>query len=194
MRIKLDLVRIQVQTDRVGQEIHDSGIELHPGDRVAFRLTNSSQHAPVYPTLLYINSRYEMTPLYPREGELVESLVAGKSLQTSVLRVNTKTFGQEQLVAIAVKADGPPVDFSGLSEPTIAQARGDTGRADALKSPLGKLLEQALFLGGATRGMDRDNIEESALRAFGLESETVIGEAAGKLAILTSLGALTSSN
>ena len=29
---------------------------------------------------------------------------------------------------------------------------------------------------------------------FGLESETVIGEAAGKLAILTSLGALTSSN
>jgi hypothetical protein len=164
VQVKLDLVRFRDLADRTGEVLHSpAGIELHAGERIAFRLTNTSAHAAVYPTLVYMNSQFEMTPLYPREGELVESLTSTKWLQTRPLRVNAKTIGQEQLVAIAVKAIGPPVDFSGLCEPTLVQARGDANRAAALKSPLGELLGQALFRSGTARGMDCGTLEESTL-------------------------------
>ncbi|HEY2827165.1 MAG TPA: hypothetical protein VGJ04_06155, partial [Pirellulales bacterium] len=125
--VKVELLRYKARADRSGEVVDlGKGIELRSGDRIAFRLTNTSRHAAVYPTLLYIDSNYDMTPVYPREGELVEALGHGKSLATDVLRVNAKSFGQEQLVAIAVKGNGPPADFSCISQTTLERSRGET--------------------------------------------------------------------
>ena len=128
--MKVELLRYKDRADRSGEVVDSSkGIELRSGDRIAFRLTNTSRLATIYPTLLYIDSKYNMTSIYPREGELVEVLAHGKTLTTGVLRVNAETTGQEQLVAIAVKADGPPVDFSGLSlDAVYRRLEGTTSR------------------------------------------------------------------
>jgi hypothetical protein len=163
--IEIEMLHFKNRADKAGEVIRPSSgtqIELHSGERVAFRLKNTSSHTAVYPTLLFIDSQYEITSIYPNEGEIVEALPPKESFTTGVLRVNNKTVGHEQLVAIAVKADGPPVDFSGLSQSTLQQARGvDT---ESLHSPLGKLLQQAIYQEGATRGLDSGEIEESALR------------------------------
>jgi hypothetical protein len=163
--IGIDMVRFKNLADKTGEVLHPgTGIELRAGQRVAFRLKNTSQRAAIYPTLLFIDSRYNITPIYPEEGEVVESLPHGESLTTVVQRVTAKTVGREQLVAIAVEANGPPVDFSGFAQSSLQEERDvKSDRGEMLRSPLGQLLEQALYRTGTARGMERADIEQSAL-------------------------------
>jgi len=156
--IAVAMWRFKDRSDKVGEMVNPgTGIQLFSGDRIAFRLKNTSRHSAVYPTLLFIDSNFEITSIYPNAGEIVEALPPGESFLTSFLRVNAKTIGQEQLVAIAVKANGPPFDFSSLS-------RGaDAVRGEAPRSPLGQLLKQAMYREGSTRGVECAEIEDSAL-------------------------------
>src|SRR5262249_43899204 len=150
--IEVQMVRYKNREDKTGEALAPgSGIKLYSGDRIAFRLKNSGRDT-VYPTLLFIDSDFGITSIYPNEGEIVAALPAEQQLLTSAFRVSTTTVGQEQLVAIAVKVKGPPVDFSGLSQPSLQKARGvDSVRGEALIAPLGQLLEKALYREG-TRG------------------------------------------
>jgi len=65
--------------------------------------------------------------------------------------------GLEHLVAIAVKAGDKPADFTWLAQPNAEQALriGLVRGAEYLESPLGRLLQQALFAEGDTRGLER---------------------------------------
>jgi hypothetical protein len=83
--------------------------------------------------------------------------------------VDSKTTGQENLVAVVVRAaDGLPADFTALAQPTLeaarnkAQTRGD----GALATPLGRLLEHAMFASGTTRSADRSTLDEYRLEMF----------------------------
>ncbi len=67
---------------------------------------------------------------------------------------------------IAVKADGQPVDFTCLAQPSLARAadaatRG--GRAP-LATPLGRFLKHALYANGAVRGLDLVEADAPVLR------------------------------
>jgi hypothetical protein len=68
---------------------------------------------------------------------------------------------------IAVQADGPPVDFSCLEQPTLDRSRG---AGEPLDSPLGRLLKNALYASGGTRGMDRADVDKSALRLISMQT------------------------
>ena len=165
VHIDIKMLRFKSREDKTGEEVQPgAGIELHTGERIAFCMTNTGKRFKVYLTLLFIDSGYGITPIYPNDGEIVEALGPGESFTTGTLRVNAKTVGKEQVVAIAVKADGPPVDFSGLAQESLERAREvNSVRGESQSSPLGKLLGQALYRDGKTRGLDGPEIEESAL-------------------------------
>jgi hypothetical protein len=126
----------------------------YDGDLMVFKLTNQGRF-PIDVTLLYIDSGFRIDCLYPNEGEL-NRLRPGDS-ESIGLRINSKTTGLEQLVVIAVKATGQPVDFSQLAEPTLESALKKAGtRGDELKqsldTPLGKLLKRGMYGQGTARG------------------------------------------
>lgn len=167
----IELIRFKDKADQKGQAVawRSNGIRLYKGDLVAFRVTNRSRNVRVFVTLLFVNSRYGIESLYPGEGEITGRLEPGKSFRTDKLKVATDTSGLEHVVAIAIKATGGPVDFTALCQPTIERARAVSatrGEGDALKSPLGQLFQNALYAQGTTRGFDRVDLQDFALRLF----------------------------
>src|SRR5262249_6611107 len=154
----------QNEDDAEGRPVQPSaqGPVFSPGDLIAFRIDNLGAKA-VYPTLLFLDSGYGITALYPAEGEVIEVLPAGKSHRTGMLRVTGKTVGLEHVVLIAVRAGGQPVDFTVLEQPSLEQARKNALRgAGALETPLGRLLQNALYGAGTTRGLERTVLNEYA--------------------------------
>ncbi len=166
VRLQIELIRYRNPDDREGQVVDwapGKGRELRDGEIIAFRVHNRSQNVPIYVTLLFISSSCEITAVYPSAGELVERLPQGKTFTTAKLRMRGDTTGLEHVLAIAVKADGPPVDFTWLEQKDLKQAlrvalvRGDKW----LEGPLGRLFQTALFGEGNTRGLERGAAAEN---------------------------------
>ena len=133
---------------------------LTVGQRVGFRVHNPGR-LPADVTLLYIDANHGIHPVFPQPGEVVDNQVRpGRSLPPLWATV-TRPVGLEQMVAIAVRSDlVHRTDFSYLAQPGLERARGDlertrgaNGAEQALESPLGKLLRNALFADGTTRGL-----------------------------------------
>jgi hypothetical protein len=144
------------------------GPVLNEGEIVSFEVTNASNRAIVYVTLLMIDSGYGVESLYPLKGEVAEKVRPGKSFKTDQFTVDVKTAGKEHLLAIAIKATGDAVDFTSLEQPTIQMARdvSNTQRGDAddpLDSPLGKLMQYSLYAEGNTRGLSRGQIDDHVM-------------------------------
>jgi hypothetical protein len=127
------------------------GWRFRPGDFISFRL--KSESVPVDVTLLIVGSDFQIQPFYPREGELAKSLQPGEPIDTPPPPgqiSNDPPFGPECLVVIVVPHRKPPVDFTILAQEGLPRARAaDAG--NSLKTPLGRLLEAAMFRSG-TRG------------------------------------------
>ena len=67
--------------------------------------------------MLYVDSDYGISCLYPYKGVVnrlgpTETQLMIPSTPTQEFNVDTKTPGREQLIVIAVKAQGQPIDFS----------------------------------------------------------------------------------
>src|SRR5438552_13893245 len=79
--------------------------------------------------------------------------------------------GPEQMVAIAVPSQNPPIDFGILAQPGLETRRsGDKSRA--LSTPLGQLLESAMYRVGGTRGVERPVVEgEMGIRVLSWRTE-----------------------
>jgi hypothetical protein len=158
-RVKVELRRFAGPDDHDGRVLEDRGrgIELYPGDRVGFRLTNLGR-TDVDVTLLFVDSGFGITSFFPfRESS--NRIRAYETRSTETLRVNDKTLGPECAVVIAVTAapDEPAADFSYLEQPTLERAReaqktrGTGGLNRGFESPLGRLLQNCCF-GHGTRG------------------------------------------
>ncbi len=161
-RIQLELVKCNGRTDKVGQIVALKGSELafHPGDWIAFRITNVGR-GPVDFTLLYIDSQFGITPIYPTRSGGVNRLEGSvnpeaRPFQTRAYRVTDKTLGHEHLVAIAVPSTSPDehADFSFLAQSEIQSRSADPGAARSFDSPIGRLLRHAMFADGKQRGLD----------------------------------------
>ena len=75
------------------------------------------------------------------------------------------TIGLEHVIALAVNANGPSVDFSRLEQPTIRGARGAKlrGEADGLDTPLGQLLQNAFYAEGTRGDLERTVVDDYAI-------------------------------
>jgi hypothetical protein len=165
------MVKLKNQNDKIGELIKwgAKGLVFQPGDWVSWRITNRGR-TPLDVTLLFLDSSYGISPLFPRRGTAGSGENRFLPRQSHILppvRVNPKTVGLEHVVVIAVKGEGQPIDFTCLAQPNLekveeAATRG--GAKQALQSPLGGLLKNALYAHGATRGLDMVESETQVLR------------------------------
>jgi hypothetical protein len=155
--VRIELVRFQDATDRLGEAVPygPNGRTLTVGDLVAFRLTNPTTQT-IDASLLFIDSSYGIQAVIPSPGTATDNrLRPGQSIQSETLRITSETLGPEQVVAIAVETPvmGPAVDFASfLTQPSLERTRGRAG--DAANSPLGQLLQNAVFGVGTVRGSE----------------------------------------
>ena len=140
-----------------------AGRILQGGDIIAFRITNPTRY-PLDITLLLINSGYGIRTLFPQPGaEYDNRLGPHQQRRTPAFRV-VEPFGPEQLVVIAVQAGAGQADFSYLEQPSLEQALRHASRTSAMQSPLGQLLQHALYGQGQVRGAGKAVLETYTVR------------------------------
>lgn len=145
--VDTELIRYRDPDSSEGEVVRwqEHGIVLHPGETVAFRIHNRGRVA-VDVTLLFVDSGYGISPVFPQPGLAENRIPPGKTVTTQRGTVTSTTTGQEEMVVISVQAPAQqePADFSFLAQETLPQTRGPAQRA-VLDSPLGQLLASALF-------------------------------------------------
>ncbi len=165
VRVAVEPRLLASKADRQGQALPKTApLTLHDGDRVMLQLSNPNRF-PLDVTLLYINGGWGIDCLFPAAGEL-NRLDPGE-MHPIFIRVTAKTTGLEHLVVVAVKGTaGQPVNFSALAQPTLEEAQAaerTRGGPSATDSPLGRLLNQAMFATGGTRSVDCESLDQYRL-------------------------------
>jgi hypothetical protein len=181
--IDIEMVKLKDRTDRKGEKLKwgASGLVLQPGDLVGWHLRNRGK-TTLDVTLLFIDSRYDRDAVFPLPGQAASGegrFLPGQTHFVGPARINPKTLGLEHLLLIAVKGEGPPIDFSCLAQRSLERAEAverGIGRS-SLATPLGRLLKSAVYAQGATRGLDLIDADAQVLR---LLSWTVAPPAARK--------------
>jgi hypothetical protein len=134
-------------------------IRLHHQDAVGMSIKNPNRF-PIAVTVLYIDSNFGIEAYFPVDGE--ENVIpAGSVLPIPPITVDgSKTFGQENLVVIAMKAKPKEnQDFTFLAQASIEKAK-----RSGPSSPLDSLLETAVFGAGNTRGISRRAVDDFTFR------------------------------
>lgn len=150
-QVELSLVRLKDETDAKGTPAPFPNPRFQPGDIVRYQLHNPSR-TPMDVTVLYIDSRYGVTPIFPLDGEN-NRLQPGDRLQIPPSVVGDETTGRENVVVLAVKGTGDrPSDFTLLAQPSLEQARAT---AKGLKHPLLDLCEGSVYGVEGKRGAPR---------------------------------------
>jgi hypothetical protein len=165
---------VEVEIERPGEKQRPQGSAetiktFYHGDEARYTIRNPSK-VDVDVTILYVNSHFGIEVLFPQDED--NRVAAGKSLVVPPVEVDTKTAGLEHVVVIAIKADGKDrMDFVSLAQPTRDAARGvakqrGPAKARAFNSPLGVLLEKALYEQGATPRQQRKQIENYSMTSI----------------------------
>ena len=129
VKVKVELLRRKDKKDRDGTypwPWPGPSVSMYDGDLVAMRLSNPGR-VPIDVTVLFIDRGCEIDCLYPLHYEL-NRVMPGQKL-TLKFRAFAKIECTEHLVVLAVKAQGPLVDFSVLTQPTLEQALIHAGGA-----------------------------------------------------------------
>lgn len=170
VEIDVKLIQYKDETDRQGKVVRwdQAGIKFKVGDIIGFKLHNRSRF-PVDVTLLHVDSDFGIQPIFPIRNTTGENRINfNETIRTPRAKVTGGNVGLEHVAVIAVKGDGPPVDFTCLAQPSLERARGVATRGGqekrTLDSPLGQLFQTGFFGQGATRGLATNAFEEYALR------------------------------
>lgn len=76
------------------------------------------------------------------------------------------------LIAVKVRANEQPADFSFLAQPTLELASKTRGPKDLVfDSPLGQLFQNGLYNAGSLRGMSAETLNDHALQVISWRSE-----------------------
>ncbi|HQZ69693.1 MAG TPA: hypothetical protein PLY87_31625, partial [Planctomycetaceae bacterium] len=124
---------------------------IYQGDRLSLSVKNIGR-VPADVTLLYVDSSYAIDCYFPRNGEL-NRLSPGDTLKLPGAKIDEKTIGKEHLLLIALKGEGPQVDFEALAQVGLLKSRAVGGES---KSALARLLTRGLHGKGTTRALSRD--------------------------------------
>ncbi|MCA9091342.1 MAG: caspase family protein [Planctomycetaceae bacterium] len=141
-----------------------TGLNVRDGDQVLVRLHNAARHS-MDVTLLYVDSDFGVSCLFPTLGEF-NRLAAGES-QSLKLVVNATTSGLEHMIAIGVRSRGQVVDFTALEQPSLERVARESQRGGAhrgVHSPLGQVLQSAMFGVGGQRGVNRRDLLDYSVR------------------------------
>ncbi|WP_010034148.1 caspase family protein [Gemmata obscuriglobus] len=142
------------------------GWAFRPGDRISFRVTNTSSTKRLEVTLLIVDPEYRVTLFHPARNELNKALEPGASFTTVVGGIsNEPPFGPETLVAIVTAPTNPPVDFGLLTQP------GGQQRGYAAQAPIAQLLERAMYGTGLRSGLTVSEIAEQGARVLTWRTE-----------------------
>jgi hypothetical protein len=172
--IELQVLRHKTRSDK-GEVLPApaGGWVFRPGDLISFGVHNKTESLRLDVTLLVIGSDFEIHPFYPQRGDVGHILEPGQTLRTPAPWgeiSNDPPFGPENLVVIAVPTSNPPADFTALAQGGLPLARAAKAR-EILRSPLGQLLESAMFQ-SATRGrMNRSVAREHGMRILNWRTE-----------------------
>jgi hypothetical protein len=161
--VSLEMLRYTDESDAEGELVPhgDAGRELRSGDLISFRVPNPTTHT-VDVTLLFVDSGYGITALFPEPGTIDDNrLGPGETFTLPRVEVTADTVGAEQVVAFAVKSGKDRQDFSCLEQPTLQQARAAGGN---LKSPRGQLLGGMLYGQNKTRGLKKSEVDTYSVR------------------------------
>jgi hypothetical protein len=166
--LEIEMVKLKDKNDKQGERLKwgPKGRVLKPGDLVGWRVTNRGK-TTLDVTLLFIDSGYGIDSVFPRRGSAVSGenrFLPDQSHLIGPARVNPKTVGLEHMMVIAVKGEGQPVDFTCLAQPTLERAVERSGANPALGTPLGRLLKNAVYAQGASRGLDVVEANTQVLR------------------------------
>ncbi len=171
-------VEPEVEVRLLKRGIHEPGvtvrspIRVEPGSLVQFVVSNKG-NIPFDLTLLYVDSRFGITSLFPETGE-ANRFLPSDTRSLPVIEIDGKTTGREHLVAIAVSGKGQqPISFSTLAQSTIEKYRGQG--IDREATALGGLLERGLYGEGMTRSAGREVV--SAFHVGAIPFDVVEGGA-----------------
>lgn len=141
-----------------------SGWVFRPGDRISFRVTNTSKTKRLEVTLLIVDPDYQITVFHPGPGETNKAVEPGASFNTGVGTINDEPpFGPETLVAIVTSPTNPPVDYSLLTQPGVW---GENSRGAPQSCPIAQLLDRALNGMGTRTGLRRAEIQDQGARVL----------------------------
>lgn len=120
-------ILINVNVERAGQSINftaDKILTLSGGDIMTLSVENKS-HSAVDVTILFIDSEYGITSMYPAEYGEINRIEAGGN-DWLELELYADTIGIERLVIIATEAKSNAMmkDFSFLAQPRLPRTRG----------------------------------------------------------------------
>jgi hypothetical protein len=167
--VELKILRYKTKTDPVGTDIDlaKAALVLVPGDYIGWRMTNLGKF-DVAVSLLYIDAGFGIHALFPRAGSGTENMLPknGGTRSTLPAKITADPIGNEYVVLIAVprKAEQQSPDFSFLQQATLPKARGARDPENpGLNSPLGRLLKNAMYGEGGTRGMDSNDATQAHL-------------------------------
>ena len=166
--VELKTLRFQSRNDVNPTEVDftKGPLELKPGDFIGWRMTNLG-NVDVAVSLLYIDAGFGIKAIFPRAGAGADNMLTRKvgRFTTKPARVTASPAGGEHVVLIAVprKPQQQSPDFSCLEQETLTRARGAGEENATLDSPLGKLLQNAMFGHGGMRGLDTADTAESQL-------------------------------
>lgn len=172
--VDVEVLRHKNPSDR-GEVLRQpaEGWVFRPGDLISFRLHNKSPSLRLDVTLLIVGTDFQVAAYYPRSGEVGKSLEPGRTLDTPPPHGqigDEPPFGPECLVVIATPAKNPPVDFTALAQDGLQRTRA-ADRGQSLRSPLGELLEYAMYRSGVRRGLSRSFAEQHAMRVLNWRTE-----------------------
>ncbi|HTQ37407.1 MAG TPA: caspase family protein [Pirellulales bacterium] len=177
--VDLKIMRFKSKTDRQGVEIEltKGPLTLITGDHIGWQMTNRGP-TDVAVSLLYIDAGFGIQAIYPRPGSGTDNMLTkhGGAHTTKAATITANPVGTEHVVLIAVPRlpEHQAPDFSFLEQESLPLARGADDPVNAsLESPLGRLLKNAMYGTGGTRGLDSTDAVESQLT---LQSWRVVGE------------------
>ena len=158
VRMSVELVRLKNEDDETGTPVdwESEGRKLKVGQLLALRVKNTCRH-PIDVSVLFIDSGFGIASVFPLPDVVGDNRLPPQGEQLiGPFRVEETSLGLEHLVIVAVRATGQPIDFTWLAQDSIEQARSSgatrSATAGSLDSPLGQLLQQAMYAGGTVRG------------------------------------------
>jgi hypothetical protein len=175
--LKLEVLRMTDDHDQVGEPIRlDSDQTFRVGDIVGLRVENLGTTC-VDVTLLWIDGNYGITAVFPDPAILGDGnrIEPGRRSKLSRLQIDKNGLGREHVVVIGVapRQLEDYADFSFLADRTFADAerglrgrRGTAGASATVESPLGLLMQSALFARGGTRGLRRTEGKDYSIRTL----------------------------
>jgi len=168
MPFDVQLLRFEDRSDRIGTVVvpGKNGMTLRDGDQIAFRITNRSSKA-VDVTLLFVDANHTIEAFFPDPQSVEDNRVfPDQSLTTPRGRVKSaKTENLNHLVVVAVPAGEAPLDFTFLAGSSLKRVDSPRGNPiEILGSPLGGLLQHALYGRGTTHALAMTDLDGYALR------------------------------